>query len=441
MIAVRALMNPATQAAQAELRLGLRRAIRAVRVHIRRRVGLVQKSIELLAVMHTRVGHVILPDQLVLGIRIHVILVAVEALAVLLGPARILVFLPVFRRVLLPRLGRLAGLHVIILVAAIALLGNRHDRGIDHLAAARNVALRLQMLAKALEQLLNQTGLRKRLSEQPQRRAVRNAVLDAEPQKPRERQPVAHLVLDLFVRQIVKRLQHQHPKHHQDVDRLAASGALLLPRRRQHCRLDLSPKALERHHASNHFQRIALYRNRRKPPVRIEKSELPHRPHTANHVVTSQTRTNFAEVAIFRGALNNDLAHAAFGFGWQMGLSDAPRFPICMTVDKEAIDFVQRYFAVSCDISRKLDIATARLNLARRRNVIADQAIDGSICLEALLGDDRFDLTYKLALRAALLVGQGIDDRLKIMETIKRFYRVRSAAVHGSEQTITPKLI
>src|ERR1700719_2178149 len=65
----------------------------------------------------------------------------------------------------------------------------RHDGGINHLAAARNVALRLQMLAKALEQLLNQTGLRKRLSEQPQRRAVRNAVLDAEPQKPRERQP------------------------------------------------------------------------------------------------------------------------------------------------------------------------------------------------------------------------------------------------------------
>ena len=27
--------------------------------------------------------------------------------------------------------------------------------------------------------------------------AVRNAVLDAEPQKPRERQPVAHLILDL----------------------------------------------------------------------------------------------------------------------------------------------------------------------------------------------------------------------------------------------------
>src|ERR1700749_3888851 len=107
MIAIRAMMNPAAQSAQAELRLGLRRTIRAVRIHVRRRVGLVQKSIECPAVMHTRV-----------------VLVAVEALAVLLGPARVLVFLPVLRRVLLPRLRRLASLHLVILIAAIALLGN-----------------------------------------------------------------------------------------------------------------------------------------------------------------------------------------------------------------------------------------------------------------------------------------------------------------------------
>jgi hypothetical protein len=62
------------------------------------------------------------------------------------------------------------------------------------------------MLAKALEQLLNQTGLPQRLSEQPQRRAVQNAVLDAEPQKPRERQAVAHLILDLLILSLQIRL-------------------------------------------------------------------------------------------------------------------------------------------------------------------------------------------------------------------------------------------
>jgi hypothetical protein len=31
--------------------------------------------------------------------------------------------------------------------------------------------------------------------------------------------------------------------------------------------------------AADHFQRISLRGNRRKPPVRIKKSELPHRAH------------------------------------------------------------------------------------------------------------------------------------------------------------------
>src|ERR1700694_5199586 len=88
MIAAAAMMNGAGQGAPAEPRLGFRRTIRGVRVAIGRRGCFVQKAIEFLAVMRTRVGHVVLPDQLVLGIRIHVVLVAVEALAVLLRPAR-----------------------------------------------------------------------------------------------------------------------------------------------------------------------------------------------------------------------------------------------------------------------------------------------------------------------------------------------------------------
>src|SRR5450432_1573462 len=95
MLAARALMNATAQTSRLELRLDLGRAIRAVRVYVRRRVGLVQKPIEFPAVLHARVGHLVATDQFVLGIRVHMVLVAVEALAVLLGPARILVFLPV----------------------------------------------------------------------------------------------------------------------------------------------------------------------------------------------------------------------------------------------------------------------------------------------------------------------------------------------------------
>src|SRR5580698_10463813 len=80
-------MNADSQTASPELRLGLSRAIRAVGVDIGGVVGLVHKRIEFLTVMHARIGHVILPDQLVPGIRIDVVLVAKEALAVFLGSA------------------------------------------------------------------------------------------------------------------------------------------------------------------------------------------------------------------------------------------------------------------------------------------------------------------------------------------------------------------
>jgi hypothetical protein len=49
----------------------------------------------------------------------------------------------------------------------------------------------------------------------------------------------------------------------------------------------LGTETLERYHPINHLQRIALRRNRRKPLVRIEKSELPHRPTSPNLVVIS----------------------------------------------------------------------------------------------------------------------------------------------------------
>ena len=120
--------------------------------------------------------------------------------------------------VAVPDAGRIA------IITPCCALGHRNDRGIDHLPAARDVALGFEMLAETLEQLLDQSGLRELLAEQPQRRAVGNAVLEAEPEKARERQPVAHLVLDLLVGQIVQRLQHQHPEHHDRVDRLAARG-------------------------------------------------------------------------------------------------------------------------------------------------------------------------------------------------------------------------
>jgi hypothetical protein len=56
-------------------------------------------------------------------------------------------------------------------------------------------------------------------------------------------------------------------------------------------------------------------------------------------------------------------------------------------VDDEAIAWTERYLKMDEQSRRAVGVALDRLNLARRRRSPGDQAIDSSICLEALLGD------------------------------------------------------
>src|ERR1700674_4884098 len=151
-IARRAPMDAALQAPRLELLLDLGRAVGAVGPHLATGVVSIQNVVELLAVVRRGVGGSPLADDLVQLVHADVVLVAVEALATLLGPARILVLLGVLGRFLLPLLRRLSGLDAIVLVLRVALLGRRHDGRVDDLAAPRNVALGLQVLAEAVKQ-------------------------------------------------------------------------------------------------------------------------------------------------------------------------------------------------------------------------------------------------------------------------------------------------
>ena len=131
------------------------------------------------------------------------------------------------------------------------------------------------MLVEAVEQLLDQPGLGQLLAEQPQRRGVRNAVLDREPRK-RENDSRSRTDIPLLVRQIVERLQHQHPEHQDGIERLPAGAALLELVRCEHHRLDLGAKALPRDETINGFERIAPRRQGFQALIGIEKSQLPH---------------------------------------------------------------------------------------------------------------------------------------------------------------------
>lgn len=128
-----------------------------------------------------------------------------------------------------------------------------------------------------------------------------------------------------------------------------------------------------------------------------------------------------------------DLALAEFGRMWF-----SPRYDGILSegsptqVDDSAFAEVERYLLLSDDVRTICDVAIDRLNLARRRLSPGDQAIEGAICLEALLGDnDNQELTYKLKLRSALLLETTLENRRQVRKAVDRFYKLRSRTVHG----------
>src|SRR4051794_30054141 len=124
MVAPTASMNPTVVSTGPEFGLDLGRPISAVGEHIIAGVALVQQPIQLLAVVHGRIGHGIMPDQLVLGVRVHMVLVAEEAAAMLLGPAR-----THFGGLLLPPRWCAPSLQLGVLVTTVPLRRHQHDTG------------------------------------------------------------------------------------------------------------------------------------------------------------------------------------------------------------------------------------------------------------------------------------------------------------------------
>jgi hypothetical protein len=100
----------------------LYRPVGAVGPHLVARVGFIQDLIELLAVVYRGIGLGVAPHNFVRAIDTNVVLVAIKVLLVLLGPARVLVFLGVLCRLFFPAIGRLAGFDRLVLFAVVVLL-------------------------------------------------------------------------------------------------------------------------------------------------------------------------------------------------------------------------------------------------------------------------------------------------------------------------------
>src|SRR5262245_22146008 len=276
MVACGAPLDTALQPLRLQADLDLHRAVGAVRPHPLASVGEIEHVVQLQTVVHGCVGCIPFADQFVRLVHAEMVLVAVEALVVPLRPARVLVLLGILGGLLLPSLRRLAGLDRLVLLLRVALLGHRHNRGVNDLTPARDVALSFEMLAEALKQLVDQPGLRQRLAKQPDRGGIRHRVLKFQTEKAHERHAVADQVLGLLIREIVQRLQHHDLELQDRVIGLAASVTPALLALRLHHRLDVSAEILPSHDLLDRFQRIALGADRLQSALNIEKALLPH---------------------------------------------------------------------------------------------------------------------------------------------------------------------
>lgn len=97
----------------------------------------------------------------------------------------------------------------------------------------------------------------------------------------------------------------------------------------------------------------------------------------------------------------------------------------------EFLKFWDRWAAA--DRGKDLNLAVRRFNLGCQRRLPEEKLIEYMIGFEALLLESESELKYRLALRAAALLGRDANDRESIRAELEAAYRQRNRIVHGNE--------
>ena len=127
--------------------------------------------------------------------------------------------------------------------------------------------------------------------------------------------------------------------------------------------------------------------------------------------------------------------------GWAYGLPGTQRLVSPWHKDKpyrlseeEVCAFLElweRHSKIFDSVDHRLSLAIKRFNGYYDRETPEDGIIDTFIGFEALLTENNHEITYKLSLRAANLIGESAEEREAIFADIKAGYGLRSTLVHG----------
>jgi len=128
-----------------------------------------------------------------------------------------------------------------------------------------------------------------------------------------------------------------------------------------------------------------------------------------------------------------DLADASFYGGVTISYQEVLPLGLTRDVDldsAEAKRVTSAFLALGEPLKATLRLALRRFNQALRRPPHGDRALDLAISLESLLVDGAGENTYKMGLRAALLLGGPIERRREVRAVVGALYTLRSALIH-----------
>lgn len=86
---------------------------------------------------------------------------------------------------------------------------------------------------------------------------------------------------------------------------------------------------------------------------------------------------------------------------------------------------------------RYINVGIRRFGKSYEDKFVEDRITDLAIALETLLNKESFEITLRLSLNAALLLGSDEEEREFLYKFINRCYAIRSEIVHGKERTTT----
>src|SRR3978361_1167606 len=162
------------------------------------------------------------------------------------------------------------------------------------------------MGVESSKQRLHQPRLCELLAIQPNCRSVGHPIREAQSQEAHEREPLADLILDLVVREIVERLQYQRLEDDDLVPRLASGSVLPLLLRLAPNRAQPRAEILPGHKLLPENTRILLGIETAIALVKVEEANLTHSsPSLLNQQAAPPSKSHVRKRSIFRGALNS----------------------------------------------------------------------------------------------------------------------------------------